>query len=94
MRRKEIEKDYFTPNISEAAFILTTLSLFPSIVFKETGWGLFFFPRTNAVLDAVQKFHAGHDINGLLFSENIKRLKSELLTRRSMNADRQLKGAV
>jgi hypothetical protein len=81
---KQIEaKIFFSPDLYLSAALVLLLNSQPAFKLVN-GKVLFGFPITDALYRAMAEYNCGSPLNALEFSQSIKRLKSEMLMRRSM----------
>lgn len=75
------EKEFVTGDLWLASAISLLLNLYPG--FKvENNRTLFIFPGSADTYRAISDFNSGTAINAFLYSQTVKRLKVEMLTRR------------
>lgn len=81
------QKDFITGDIWLASAISILLKTYPE--FKvENFKTLFIFPASNNTYKAISEFNGGISLNAYEYSQVVKRLKVEMLTRRQIGEQR------
>ena len=81
---KQTESKYFfSPDLYQSAALVLLLNSRPEFKLVN-GKILFGFPITDGLYRAMAEYNSGAPLNALEYSQSIKRLKAEMIMRRSM----------
>lgn len=77
------EQSFKTGDIWLAAVVTVLLRIYPEFEVKN-GRTFFIYPQDDAVYRAIADFNSGVAINIFEYTQTVKKLKSEMLTRREV----------
>ena len=78
----EETKHFETGSLYVAAFLTATVNIEPEYTARHR-FTYFLYPATDIVYQALAAFNGGGPVNAFLYAETIKRLRGEMLNRRT-----------